>query len=30
MIEPIRDNWAIALGIVVLVAAVVVWWWARR
>jgi hypothetical protein len=30
MIEPIRDNWAIALGIVILVAAVVVWWWARR
>jgi hypothetical protein len=30
MIEPIRDHWAIALGIVVLVAALVVWWWARR
>jgi hypothetical protein len=30
MIEPIRDNWAIAVGIVILVVAVVVWWWARR
>jgi hypothetical protein len=30
MIEPIRDHWAIALGLVILVAAVVVWWWARR
>jgi hypothetical protein len=26
MIEPIRDHWVIALGIVILVAAVVVWW----
>jgi len=26
MIEPIRDQWVIAVGIVILVAAVVVWW----
>ncbi len=26
MIEPIRDHWVIALGVVILVAAVVVWW----
>jgi hypothetical protein len=30
MIEPIRDHWVIALGIVILVAALVVWWQARR
>jgi hypothetical protein len=30
MIEPIRDHWAIALAIVVLVAALAVWWWSRR
>jgi hypothetical protein len=30
MIEPIRDHWVIALGIVILVAAVVVWWRSRR
>ncbi len=30
MIEPIRDHWVIALGIVILVAAVVVWWQTRR
>ena len=30
MIEPIRDHWVIALGIVILVAALVVWWRARR
>ena len=30
MIEPIRDHWAIALGVVVLIVAVVVWWRARR
>jgi hypothetical protein len=26
MIEPIRDHWVIALGIVVLVGALIVWW----
>jgi LPXTG-motif cell wall-anchored protein len=26
MIEPIRDHWIIALGIVVLVGALIVWW----
>lgn len=30
MIEPIRDHWVIALGIVILLAAVVVWWRAGR
>lgn len=30
MIEPIRDNWAIALGVVVLIGALLVWWWTRR
>ncbi len=29
MIEPIRDHWLIALGIVILVAAVIVWWRTR-
>jgi len=30
MIEPIRDHWVIALGIVVLVGALIVWWKSRR
>jgi len=30
MIEPIRDNWVIVLGIVVLLAALLVWWRTRR
>ena len=29
MIEPIRDNWVIALGVVVLLGALLVWWWTR-
>lgn len=30
MIEPIRDHWVIALGVVVLVGALIVWWRNRR
>lgn len=30
MIEPIRDNWIIVLGIVVLLGALLVWWKTRR
>jgi LPXTG-motif cell wall-anchored protein len=30
MIEPIRDNWLIALGVVVLLGALLVWWRTRR
>jgi LPXTG-motif cell wall-anchored protein len=30
MIEPIRDNWVIALGVVVLLGALLVWWRTRR
>jgi hypothetical protein len=30
MIEAIRDQWAVAVAVIVLVAAVVVWWRARR
>jgi LPXTG-motif cell wall-anchored protein len=30
MIEPIRDNWIIALGVVVLIGALLVWWRTRR
>jgi LPXTG-motif cell wall-anchored protein len=30
VIEPIRDNWVIALGIVVLLGALLVWWRTRR
>jgi LPXTG-motif cell wall-anchored protein len=30
VIEPIRDSWAIALGLVVLVGALLVWWRTRR
>lgn len=30
MIEPVRDHWLIALGIVVLLGALIVWWRVRR
>lgn len=30
MIEPIRDNWVIALGVAVLLGALLVWWRTRR
>ncbi|HSL52157.1 MAG TPA: LPXTG cell wall anchor domain-containing protein [Candidatus Deferrimicrobiaceae bacterium] len=30
MIEPVRDNWLIVLGIVVLLGALLVWWRSRR
>jgi LPXTG-motif cell wall-anchored protein len=30
VIEPVRDNWVIALGIVVLLGALLVWWRSRR
>jgi LPXTG-motif cell wall-anchored protein len=30
MIEPIRDNWVIALGVVILLGALLVWWRSRR
>ncbi len=30
MVEPIRDHWAIALAVVVLVVAFIVWRWPRR
>jgi LPXTG-motif cell wall-anchored protein len=30
MIEPIRDNWVIVLGVVVLLGALLVWWRTRR
>jgi hypothetical protein len=30
MIEAVRDQWAVAVAVIVLVAAVVVWWRARR
>jgi hypothetical protein len=29
MIEPIRDHWLIALGVVILIGALIVWWKAR-
>jgi len=29
MIEPIRDHWLIALGVVVLLGALLVWWRTR-
>ena len=29
MIEPIRDHWLIALGVVVLLGALIVWWRTR-
>jgi LPXTG-motif cell wall-anchored protein len=30
VIEPVRDNWVVALGIVVLLGALLVWWRSRR
>ena len=30
MIEAVRDQWVVAVAIIVLVAAVLVWWRARR
>jgi LPXTG-motif cell wall-anchored protein len=30
MIEPVRDQWVIVLGIVVLLGALLVWWRTRR
>lgn len=30
MIEPVRDHWVIALGIVVLLGALLIWWRTRR
>jgi LPXTG-motif cell wall-anchored protein len=30
VIEPVRDHWIIALGIVVLLGALLVWWRSRR
>jgi hypothetical protein len=30
VIEPIRDNWVIALGVVVLLSALLVWWTTGR
>lgn len=30
MIEPVRDNWIIALGVLVLLSALIVWWRTRR
>jgi hypothetical protein len=30
MIEAVRDQWVVAVAVIVLVAAVVVWWRARR
>jgi LPXTG-motif cell wall-anchored protein len=30
VIEPVRDNWLIVLGIVVLLGALLVWWRSRR
>jgi LPXTG-motif cell wall-anchored protein len=30
VIEPVRDHWIIALGIVVLLGALLVWWKTRR
>jgi LPXTG-motif cell wall-anchored protein len=30
VIEPVRDNWIIALGVVVLLGALLVWWRSRR
>lgn len=29
MIEPIRDNWVVVLGLIILVGAVIVWWRSR-
>jgi hypothetical protein len=30
MIEAVRDQWAVAVAVIVLVAAIFVWWRARR
>jgi LPXTG-motif cell wall-anchored protein len=30
VIEPVRDNWIIALGVLVLLGALLVWWRSRR
>jgi LPXTG-motif cell wall-anchored protein len=30
VIEPVRDNWVIALGVLVLLGALLVWWRSRR
>ena len=30
MIEAVRDQWAVAVAVIVLLAAVFVWWRARR
>jgi hypothetical protein len=30
MVEAVRDQWAVAVAVIVLVAAAVVWWRARR
>jgi LPXTG-motif cell wall-anchored protein len=30
VIEPIRDNWVIALGVGILLGALLVWWRTRR
>jgi len=30
VIEPVRDHWIIALGVVVLLGALLVWWRTRR
>jgi hypothetical protein len=30
LVEAIRDNWLVALGLVVLVTAAVAWWCTRR
>lgn len=29
MIEPIRDNWVVVLGLIILVGALIVWWRSR-
>jgi hypothetical protein len=29
VIEPIRDNWVVVLGLIILVGAVIVWWRSR-
>ena len=29
MIEPIRDNWVVVLGVIILLGALIVWWRSR-
>jgi LPXTG-motif cell wall-anchored protein len=29
VIEPIRDNWVVVLGLIILVGALIVWWRSR-